>query len=56
MKVTIELPDLTACVFVNYVFHTNSGMSMATKEIDSNTLRSGEVIDCRPTEKGGSEE
>lgn len=52
MKVTIELPGLTTCVFVNYVFHTNSGMCMATKEIDTDALRSGEVIDCTPTEKG----
>lgn len=56
MKITIEIPDTTACVFVDYVFMENTGMSMASKPIDTNELRSGKVIDCakfnHPTEKG----
>ena len=57
MKITVEIPDTTACVFIDYVFYENTGMSMASKPIDTDDLRSGKVIDCvindHPTEKGG---
>jgi len=29
MRITIEIPDTTACAFFDYVYYTNTGMSMA---------------------------
>lgn len=56
MKITIEIPNTTACAFFDYVFYTNTGMSMASKQISTDDIQSGEVIVCNtdhPTEKGG---
>jgi hypothetical protein len=54
MKITLEIPDTTACAFLGYVYYTNTGIEMATKGIDTDTIKSGEVINCiTPTEKGG---
>ena len=58
MKITIEIPDTTVCAFFDYVFSTNTGMSMASKQIGTDDIQSGEVIACNtdhPTEKGGDE-
>lgn len=46
VKITLEIPDTTACVFVNYVFYENTGMSMASRSIDTDELKSGNVVDC----------
>jgi hypothetical protein len=56
VKITIEIPDTTVCAFFDYVFYTNTGMSMASKQISTNDIQSGEVIICdtaHQTEKGG---
>lgn len=56
MKITIEIPDTTVCAFFDYVFQTSTGMSMASKQIGTDDIQSGEVIVCNPvhsTEKGG---
>lgn len=56
MKITIEIPDTTVCAFFDYVFYTNTEMSMACKQICTDDIQSGEVIVCNtahPTEKGG---
>ena len=55
MKITLEIPDTTACAFFSYVFYENTGMSMASKSMTTDEIRSGEVIVCIPTEKGGEE-
>lgn len=59
MKITMEIPDTTACAFLNYVYCTNTGMSMASRQIGTDDIQSGKVIVCNPdhpTEKGGVEE
>ena len=56
MKISIEIPDTTVCAFFDYVYYTNTGMSMASKQIGTDDIQSGEVIVCdtaHPTEKGG---
>ena len=56
MKITIEIPDTTACAFFDFVYYTSTGIIMASKQIVTDDLRSGEVIvcdTCRKTEKGG---
>ena len=53
MKITLEIPDTTGCAFFNYVFYTNTGMSMVSRQIDTDDLQRGGVIDCNSTEKGG---
>lgn len=56
MKITIEIPDTTVCAFFDYVYYTNTGMSMASKQISTDDIQGGEVIVCdtdHPTEKGG---
>ena len=39
MKITIELPDTTACAFINYVSVNGFSMSMGVKSLDSDDLR-----------------
>ena len=52
MKITIEIPNTTACAFLNYVYYTTStGMSMASRQIDTDEIQSGEVIVCNPDGK-----
>ena len=57
MKITIEIPNTTVGAFFNCVFSTDTGrMAMGVRQIDTDDLKSGEVIVCRtdhPTEKGG---
>ena len=56
MKITIEIPNTTVCAFFDYVYYTNEGMSMASKQIGTDDIHSGKVIVCNadhPTEKGG---
>lgn len=58
MKITIEIPNTTACAFLNYVYSTSTGMSMASRQIDTDEIQSGEVIVCNPDhkdEKGSAE-
>ena len=49
MKITIEIPDTTVCAFFDYVFYTSAGMSMASKQICTDDIKSGEAIVCVPT-------
>lgn len=56
MKITIEIPDTTACMFLNYVFGTSSGMSMACKQISTDDIQIGEVIVCDTTKPRKDEE
>ena len=56
MKITIEIPDKTVCAFFDYVYYTNTGMSMASKQIGTDDIHSREVIVCdtdHKNEKGG---
>ena len=48
MKITIEIPDTTSCAFLNYVYSTNTGMSMASRQIDTDEIQSNTVIICNP--------
>ncbi len=48
MKVTYELPDNTVLAFLNYVYYTDNGMSMAVKSAATEDLRSGEVLKVEP--------
>lgn len=51
MKITIEIPNTTACAFFNYVYSTSIGMNMASRQIDTDEIQSGEVIVCNPDYK-----
>lgn len=58
MKIVIEIPDTTTCAFLNYIFATSTGMSMGVKSIDTDDIKSGNVLvcdACHQTEKGGAE-
>jgi hypothetical protein len=58
MKITIEIPNTTVCAFFDYVYYTNTGMSMASRQICTDEIQKGEVIVCdtsNTTEKGGAE-
>lgn len=58
MKITIEMPDTTVCAFFDYVFYTNTGMRMASKQISTDDIQSGDVIVCNTdhqNEEGGGE-
>lgn len=46
MRITIEIPDTTACAFFDYIYYTNTGMSMASKRICTDDIQSGEIIVC----------
>ena len=48
MKITIEIPDTTACAFFNYIYGTSSGMNMACRRIDTDDIQNNEVIVCNP--------
>lgn len=48
MKITIEVPDTISCAFLNYVYSTSTGMSMASRQIDTNEIQSNKVIVCNP--------
>ena len=48
MKIVIEIPDTTSCAFLNYVYYTNTGMSMASRQIDTDEIQSNTVIICNP--------
>ena len=51
MKITIEIPDTTACAFLNYVYYTNTGMSIASRQIGTDEIQSDKVIVCNPETK-----
>ena len=58
MKVTIEMPDTTTCAFLNYIYRTDTGMSMGVKQIDTDDLKNGNLLVCNAyhsTEKGSAE-
>ena len=48
MKITIEIFDTISCAFLNYVYYTNTGMSMASRQIDTDEIQSNTVIICNP--------
>lgn len=48
MKITIEIPDTTACAFFNYIYSTSSGMSMTCRRIDTDDIQNNEIIVCNP--------
>ena len=43
MKITIEIPDTTLCAFVNYVFATDTGLSMGAKSINTDDIEKSKV-------------
>lgn len=50
MKITLDLDDRIACVFLNYVAITQDGMMMGCKSIPSADLMEGNTIEVRPSE------
>ena len=48
MKITIEIPDTISCAFINYVYYTNTGMNMTSRQIDTDEIQSNKVIVCNP--------
>ena len=38
MKIIVEVPDMTVCVFVNYLSYTGTGMEMGCKSIATDDL------------------
>ena len=44
MKLVLELPDKTMCVFANYIYLTPTGMSMGVTSIDGDALLDGKAI------------
>lgn len=54
MKITIDIPDETLCVFCNYVFFTPIGLSMGVKSLETGDLYDGNEVKVDPY-KGGDE-
>lgn len=42
-RITIDLPKGTLCVFLNYVYVGNDGMSMGVKQISTEDIEAGHV-------------
>lgn len=38
MRIVVEVPDTTLCVFMNYVYSTGSGLEMSCKSIQTDDL------------------
>ena len=55
MRIILDVPDTTLCAFVNYIFHTDTGMKMGVRSIQTEELSDGNVIKVEPY-KGGEEE
>ena len=49
MKLVLELPDNTMCVFANYIYATPDGMNMGITQIDGDDLLEGKKI-CKGAE------
>lgn len=45
MKIMVDVPDMTICVFVNYVSYTASGMEMGCKSITTDELEKIKVVE-----------
>lgn len=57
MKITIELPERAVCAFLNYIYRTDTGMSMGVKQIGTDDIKRGKVLvcdACDEAEKGGN--
>ena len=57
MKITLDIPDTTACAFFNYVYVNKDtyGMSLGVKSLGSDDLVDGNEIKVDPS-KGGDDE
>ena len=44
MKLVLELPDKTMCVFANYIYVKNGEMVMGSAQIDGDDLLDGKKI------------
>lgn len=44
MKLELELPDKTMCVFANYIYVKNGEMVMGSTQIDGDDLLDGKAI------------
>ena len=44
MKLVLELPDKTMCVFANYIYVKNGEMVMGVAQIDGDDLLEGKKI------------
>jgi len=57
MKITLDIPDTTACAFINYVFMDTStyGLSLGVKSLDSDDLVDGNEIKVDPYKGGDTE-
>ena len=43
MKIAVDVPDMTVCVFVNYVSYTSTGMEMGCKSIPTDELEKAKI-------------
>jgi hypothetical protein len=43
MKIIVDVPDMTVCVFVNYVSYTATGMEMGCKSIPTDELEKAKI-------------
>ena len=55
MRIILDVPDTTLCAFVNYIFSTDTGMSMGVRSIETEELSNGNVVKAEPY-KGGEED
>lgn len=55
MKITIDIPDETLCMFCNYVFYTATGLTMNVKSLETDDLYDGNEIKLNP-HKGGEKD
>lgn len=55
MKITIDIPDETLCMFCNYVFYTAIGLSMGVKSLETDDLYDGNEVKVNPY-KGGEKD
>ena len=57
MRITLDIPDTTACAFINYVFWNKDtyGMGMGVKSLESDDLVDGNEVKVDPCKGGDTE-
>lgn len=56
MRIVLDIPDLTVCGFFNYVYYTNTGPSMAVRQIGTDEMRDNNLIKVDPKPLKGADE
>ena len=43
MKIVIDVPDMTVCVFANYISYTATGIKMGCKSLSTDELKKAKI-------------